>query len=67
MLLVPERAKGYESRLSLFLDGEEVAGLNIRNQVAIPMVMDGINLAQNPELKLEMSKDNSAKLISGKV
>ena len=67
VLLVPERAKGYESRLSLFLDGEEVAGLNIRNQVAIPMVLGGKNLEQNPELKLEMSKDNWAKLISGKV
>ena len=67
VLLVPERAIGYESRVSLFLDGEEVAGLIIRNQVAIPVVLGGKNIEQNPELKLEISKDNWAKLISGKV
>ena len=59
-------SKGYESMLSLFLDGEEVAGLNIRNQVAIPMVLGG-KIQTEPKLKLEMSKDNWANLISGKV
>ena len=67
VLLVPERAKGYEARVSLSLDGKKVAGLIIRNQVAVPMVLGGRNLEKDPELKLEISKDTSAKLISGKI
>ena len=67
VLLVPERAEGYEARVSLFLDGKKVAGLIIRNQVAVPMVLGGRDLEKDPELKLEISKDNWAKLISGKI
>ena len=67
VLLVPERAKGYEARISLFLDGEMVAGLIIRNQVAIPIVSGVKTLEQGQDLKLEMSRVNWAKLISGKV
>ena len=67
VLLVPERAKGYEARISLFLDGEKVAGLIIRNQVAIPVVSGEKNLEKSQDLKLEISGVNWAKLISGKV
>ena len=66
VLLVPERAQDYEARVGLFLDGEKVSGLIIRNQVAVSMVLDGKNFEKGPELELKISKGNWAKLMSGR-
>ena len=66
VLLVPERAQDYEARVSLFLDGEKVSALIIRNQVAVSMVPGGKNFENGLELELKISKETWAKLMSGK-
>jgi alkyl sulfatase BDS1-like metallo-beta-lactamase superfamily hydrolase len=60
VLLVPERAVGYEGALTLIIKDEGKAGLKIRNQVAVPFPGD------NKDLITTLSKRNWADLIGGK-
>jgi len=60
VLLVPERAVGYEAALTLIIKDEGKAGLKIRNQVAVPFPGD------NKDLITTLSKRNWADLIGGK-
>jgi alkyl sulfatase BDS1-like metallo-beta-lactamase superfamily hydrolase len=61
VLLVPERARGLNTRLSIAFDDGSRAGLHLRHQVAIPT--DGANA----DLTLTISHSAWAQLLGGKV
>jgi alkyl sulfatase BDS1-like metallo-beta-lactamase superfamily hydrolase len=60
VLLVPERAEGYEAELTVTAEDGTSAGLMIRNQVAVPT--DG----KQGTLRLQINKKNWASLLAEK-